>query len=176
MPTVLPSKPSTAAAPSATMTLARLNQPAHGARGCTFASLVAWFAIAADWPGVSTGISKCWRYTRSAQTRRLIILVSTASLAHLNGSPCSSPSAPGASPINSCALMSSTPNTTFLRDAARWEHHTATLAVAIGESRRSASGFDFRRPSHGTRPGRAGAGSITVLPFPLAGSVASHLP
>src|ERR1035438_6564024 len=57
-----------------------------------------------------------------------IIRVSNRPALPTNGSPWSSSSAPGASPMNmSCALMSPTPKTTFLRAATR-------LAPAIGQT------------------------------------------
>src|SRR5215831_4014501 len=47
-----------------------------------------------------------------------------------NGSACISSSAPGASPTNiSCALMSPTPKTTFLREEAKCEHLTQAIAL-----------------------------------------------
>ena len=58
-----------------------------------------------------------------------MILVSNWPALPTNGSPCSSSSAPGASPTNmSCASMLPTPNTTFLRDDARCGHFTQASA------------------------------------------------
>ena len=65
-----------------------------------------------------------------------MIFVSNWPALPTNGSPCSSSSAPGASPMNmSSALMFPTPNTTFLRDEARCGHFTQ----AIARSRNSAN-------------------------------------
>src|SRR5687767_12606785 len=58
-----------------------------------------------------------------------MIFVRSWPAAPTNGSPCASSSAPGASPTNIiAALMSPTPNTTFLREAARFGHFIQTRA------------------------------------------------
>src|SRR5271154_617043 len=58
-----------------------------------------------------------------------MIFVSNCPARPTNGSPCSSSSAPGASPTNmSCASMLPTPKTTFLRDDARCGHLTQDKA------------------------------------------------
>src|ERR1019366_8136597 len=72
-----------------------------------------------------------------------------------NGSPWVSSSAPGASPMNmSCALMSPTPKTTFLRAAtrlghlthavARWRSSAKAAALASGLSAGAAAGVGVR--------------------------------
>src|SRR5882724_12395746 len=69
-----------------------------------------------------------------------MIFVSNCPARPTNGSPCSSSSAPGASPTNmSCASMLPTPNTTFLRDDARCGHLTQDSA----RSRSAANAADF---------------------------------
>src|SRR5262245_34700549 len=58
-----------------------------------------------------------------------MILVRSWPAAPTNGSPCLSSSAPGASPTNiNAALISPTPNTTFLRELVRFGHFTQTSA------------------------------------------------
>src|SRR3569833_2394973 len=69
-----------------------------------------------------------------------MILVSNWPALPTNGSPCAPSSAPGASPTNmSCASMSHTPKTTFLREEARCGHLTHDRA----RSRNSAKAADF---------------------------------
>src|SRR5437867_9274604 len=60
-----------------------------------------------------------------------MIFVKSCPALPTNGSPCSSSSAPGASPTNiSGECRSPTPNTTFFRDAARCGHFRQTVARA----------------------------------------------
>ena len=85
-----------------------------------------------------------------------MIFVSNWPALPTNGSPCSSSSAPGASPMNmSCASMLPTPNTTFLRDDARCGHLThasarsrnAAKAAALPRIERRAGWNGFARQS-----------------------------
>src|ERR1039458_4803204 len=104
-----------------------------------------------------------------------MILVSNCPALPTNGSPCSSSSAPGASPTNmSCASMLPTPNATFLRDDARCAHltqasarsrNTAKAAAFSGDERRGAGdGADAVKISDCAAPGDAigSANSVTV--------------
>src|SRR5580692_4879358 len=69
-----------------------------------------------------------------------MIFVSNWPALPTNGSPCSSSSAPGASPTNiNCASMLPTPKTTFFRDAARCGH----FMQARARSRRAAIAADL---------------------------------
>src|ERR1039458_3946378 len=75
-----------------------------------------------------------------------MILVSNCPALPTNGSPCSSSSAPGASPTNmSCASMLPTPNATFLRDDARCAHLTQASARSRNAAKAAAFSGDERR-------------------------------
>src|SRR5882724_2394139 len=83
-----------------------------------------------------------------------MILVSNWPALPTNGSPCSSSSAPGASPTNiNGESTSPTPKTTFFRDAARCGHLQQTRARACNSA--MAACFVWR--SSGAAPGEVGA-------------------
>ena len=144
MPMVLPSKPSTAVAPSATSTFGWIKSICscrYGMHVCHFLA-----ASACDCRGLAGRVGPAFQNVRDINRLARespvawIIFVSNCPALPTNGSPCSSSSAPGASPTNiSGASMLPTPNTTFLRDAARCGH----LTQAIARSRNSANAAAF---------------------------------
>src|SRR2546427_13046207 len=88
-----------------------------------------------------------------------MIFVSNCPALPTNGSPCSSSSAPGASPTNiNGESMAPTPNTTFFRDAARCGHFWQTIAPA----RNSAMATCFVWRSSGAAPGEAGGADAAL--------------
>src|SRR5439155_5175507 len=73
------------------------------------------------------------------------------------GSPCSSSSAPGASPMNiSCAFGSPTPKTTFLREEARCGHFTQAKARWRKSAKAAALASAVRAGSELAETGSAG--------------------
>src|SRR5216117_1389781 len=99
-----------------------------------------------------------------------MILVSNWPALPTNGSPCSSSSAPGASPTNINGESTlPTPNTTFFRDAARCGHFWQTIARACNSA--MAACFVWR--SSGATPGEAGDDD-SALAFDRAAIVDSN--
>src|ERR1700740_2568793 len=92
-----------------------------------------------------------------------MIFVSSCPALPTNGSPCSSSSAPGASPTNmSGESMLPTPKTTFLREEARCEHLTHAITRARNAANAAAlAGSEEVKTMVGTATGEA-AGELAT--------------